>query len=84
MIHYLYLYFYYRYSPEVRARIGKYASSNGVAAAVRFYSRKFGENINESSLRYMRDTYLEEFRKNRDGSIVVLHEKKRGEASTSW
>ena len=77
MIHYLYLYFYYRYSPEVRARIGKYASSNGVAAAVRFYSRKFGENINESSVHYMRDTYLEEFR-NRNGSIVVLHEKKRG------
>uniref|UniRef100_A0A1X7UNF3 Uncharacterized protein n=1 Tax=Amphimedon queenslandica TaxID=400682 RepID=A0A1X7UNF3_AMPQE len=52
-----------KYSPEVRARIGMYASNNNVAAAVCFYSRKYGESINESSVRYMRDAYLEELKR---------------------
>ena len=68
----------FRYSPKLRASIGKYASSNGVAAAAHYFSRKTGEKISESTVCSMREAHLEELSKNRENTVVYLKEKKRG------
>ena len=39
----------FRYTPEERADIGRYAQLNGVAAAARHYSRKLGIRLSEST-----------------------------------
>lgn len=36
------------YSPELRARVGKYAAENGATRAARHYSKEMGFEMNES------------------------------------
>ena len=49
--------FYLRYSGEERAKIGKYASIHGAAAAARYFSKTFG-NIRESTVKSIKADYL--------------------------
>ena len=48
---------YLKVSPKEKAVIGKYASKNGVASAVRKFKDK---NLKESSVRDWRDAYIKE------------------------
>ena len=73
---------YIKLSLEIKAEIGKYASENGVAKAVRHYEDL---NVKDSSVRDWRDAYLKEVRIQRKTvkpgeEIVVtkLPSKKRG------
>jgi hypothetical protein len=73
----------YRYSPELRASIGKYASSNGVRAAAVVHSHKVGEKISETTVRSLRDAYREEVARKRranvsDVNISKMPKKKQG------
>ena len=73
---------YHKFSAVMRARIGRYASENGVAAAARRYSREIKVTINESTVRGIRRTYLTELNGKRAGdddfAIGGLPTKKRG------
>ena len=73
---------FYRYIPLQRAKIGKYASLHGVAAAARVFTRKFHSTISQSTVRSIRDAYrleLKRRRRSQDSEIVAkLPEKKRG------
>jgi hypothetical protein len=46
---------YSQYTPELRAKIGKYALKHGNAAAVRHFQAELGHEIPESTIRGMRD-----------------------------
>ena len=74
--------FLYRYSPSVRAEIGKYASQHGVAAAARFYSRKLGRSVSETTTSSLKKAYLQGVREKMaaedDGDVRLLPTKKRG------
>ena len=52
--------FAYRYSPHVRADIGKYASLHGVTAAAHYFSRKLGQTISQTTVRCIQDSYNDE------------------------
>jgi len=73
---------YGQYSPTVRAEIGKYACNHGVAAAVRYFSRKRDKPLNESTVQSIKKAYVEGIRRKREaedgGDIRVLPLKKRG------
>ena len=45
---------YNKYSPNDRAKIGKYAAKNGATRAARHYSKVMGFSINESTARHVR------------------------------
>ena len=73
---------YIKLSPEEKAKIGKYASENGVARAVRKFSEK---KVKESSIRDWRRMYEKELKDKKQGAqpgidIVVSASplKKRG------
>ena len=53
---------YLKVSPKEKAAIGKYASENGVASAVRKFKDK---NLKESSVRDWRDAYIKELQDKR-------------------
>ena len=72
---------YKRYSAEVRAEIGKYASFHGVAAA----ARRFSKNpVSETTVRSIKQAYMEQVKKKRraedEEDIVTLPSKKQGRA----
>ena len=73
---------YKKYSPTVRAEMGKYACHHGMAAAARFFSRKLEKKVSESTVRSIKSTYVEGVRQKRraddGGDITVLPLKKRG------
>ena len=73
------LIFRYRYSPEERAKIRECACLHGSAAAARHFLKKIG-NVNESSVKSIKKSYLEAKRKRNedDESIMSLPTKKRG------
>ena len=48
---------YSQYTPELRAKIGKFALKHGNAAAVRHFQAELGHEIPESTIRGMRDKY---------------------------
>ena len=48
---------YSQYTPELRAKIGKFALKHGNAAAVRHFQVELGHEIPESTIRGMRDKY---------------------------
>ena len=48
---------YSQYTPELRAKIGKFALKHGNAAAVRHFQTELGHEIPESTIRGMRDKY---------------------------
>lgn len=72
----------YRYSPVVRADIGKYSSQHGVRKAARFFSRKLDRKISETTVRSIRDSYRTELKCKRDdgdsGDVDALPLRKRG------
>ena len=48
---------YKKYSPTVRAEIGKYAYHHGVAAAARFFSRRLDKKVSETTVRSIKSAY---------------------------
>merc|ERR1712106_978808 len=48
---------YVQYTPELRAKIGKYALKHGNTAAMKFFQAELGHDIPESTIRGMRDKY---------------------------
>ena len=74
---------YHSYSPEERAEIGKYATENGISAARRYFSRKLGMRISNSTISGMKAGYKQEVARKReleeeDDEVLELPEKKRG------
>ncbi len=68
---------YLKLSPETRVRIGRYAAKNGVAAAVRHFSKgkELGRPNNESTVRGIKTSYLAEMgrkRKAREDSDSLM------------
>ena len=73
----------YRYTPEQRASIGRYALVNGVRAAAKQFSKKLGVRLSESTVRSIKDSYkMEANERKRQGADVgdidSLPLKKRG------
>ena len=65
--------------------MGKYASQHGVAAAARYFSSKFGENMSETTMRSIRRAYVERMKRMRtveldeeQAEIIALPPKKLG------
>ena len=48
---------YVQYTPELRAKIGKYALKHGNTAAMKHFQAELGHDIPESTIRGMRDKY---------------------------
>jgi len=48
---------YVQYTPQLRAKIGKYALKHGNTAAIKFFQAELGHEIPESTIRGMRDKY---------------------------
>lgn len=73
---------YLRYSPSDRAAIGKYASQHGVAAASRFFSKKFDTTLSKTTVSSIKTAYIQGVREKRradnDGEVTSLPCKKRG------
>ena len=71
---------YQKYSEEDRFKIGKYASENGAAAAVRKFKKSYPD-IKESTIRGFKSKYEEELKvaKRQSRPVAkVIPEKKRG------
>ena len=70
---------YKKFSDELRAEIGKYASYHGVAAATCHFTMKLKNKVSESTVRSIRKSYLLEVKwKGVGNDIAVLPQKKRG------
>ena len=77
---------YYEYSPEDRAVIGKYAKTNGLTAASRYFSRKLKHPVSISTVTSMKRMYVkeQEIRKRKSADTgdeyqeIVALQKKRG------
>lgn len=73
---------YHKLSAVTRARIGRYASENGVVVAARRFSRELKITINESTVRGIKRSYLAELNRRgaEDDDFVIggLPTKKRG------
>ena len=70
-----------RYSPALRAEIGKYCSLHGVAATSRHFSRRLGINVSETTAHSIKKAYLKGLEKRRaedEGDVTLLPVKKRG------
>ena len=77
---------YRRYIPEERFEIGQYASDHGIAAAARYFTRRFHRKVRESTVLYIKKDYISNLRKKR-GDLTVLGHKKRGRpvySGKSW
>ena len=51
------------YSPELRARTGRVAAELGSKAAVVRFFRELGRNVNESTVRSFKNSYVEAVKK---------------------
>ena len=75
---------YGRLTDKQRAQIGKYASENGNAAAVRRFSKELDRPLNESTVRSIKNYYEELGKKRSSGdslgeaAVTSLPPKKRG------
>ena len=71
-----------RYSPSVRAQVGRYALHHGVAEAARYFSRKLGHRLSKTTVASLKKAYVKGVRENRaEGESVdlaTLPPKKRG------
>ena len=71
-----------RYSPRVRADIGRYACLHGNAAAARYFTRKLGHPIQASTIHSIKKAFKDERGKKRadddDEDVRELPHKKRG------
>ena len=68
---------YNSYTPEQRAKIGKYAAENGPSCAAKHYTAVWGIHINESTVRRLKMEYLKMLKKE------ILKEKDRGDEDTA-
>ena len=72
----------YRYTPEERAQIAKYACMHGVHAASIHFSKEYRSKISPSTIRSIKLAYLNHMRSRREVSpdrpITSLPPKKRG------
>ena len=59
----------YRYTPEERTTIGKYAAENGATRAARYFSKLLDRKITELTVRRLKSEYLQAIA--RDGDAVV-------------
>lgn len=63
---------YNDYTPEERASIGKYAAENGIASAVRHFSRVGSKKVPESTARRLKTEYLRKMKELvKDGGVAV-------------
>eukprot|EP00092_Neocalanus_flemingeri_P006674 GFUD01007206.1.p1 GENE.GFUD01007206.1~~GFUD01007206.1.p1 ORF type:complete len:760 (+),score=126.41 GFUD01007206.1:122-2401(+) len=62
---------YVQYTPELRAKIGKYALKHGNTAAMKHFQAEFGHDIPESTIRGMRDKYQIMSERNGEGVSEV-------------
>ena len=70
---------YSYYSPQKRAKIGKYAAEFGVNAAARKFTKELKKPVNESSVRGMKKAYLKELKKSQNPDVVThLPKQARG------
>ena len=70
---------YHKYDPETRASMGRYACTNGLSAAARYYSRVLGHKVSITTLVSIKKSYVEEKkRRDRTVPVVELPEKRRG------
>ena len=74
---------YNKYSPEERTMIGKHAVLYGNLSAKRFFSRRLGVKIGNSTISCIKTAYKEESARKReleeeDDDVIELPEKKRG------
>ena len=67
---------YGAHSPELRAKIGRYAAENGNAACMRKYSKELNKTLNESTIRGMKSAYLKKLQSGED--VTSLPGKTRG------
>ncbi len=67
------------YNAELRAKIGRYAAQNGVMNAKRKFSAEIKKELNESTVRGMKDAYLREKKFNRGpNDVTSLPKGQRG------
>ena len=64
------------YTPEQRAKIGRYAAENGVNVAARKFTKDLGRKVNESTVRGMKDSYLKELHTR--ANVECLPKQQRG------
>ena len=70
---------YTNYSSELRAQIGKYASSHGTTAATQYFTRKLKEPISKSTVQSIKKSYKQELlRSRRSAPLQQLLTKPRG------
>ena len=74
---------YVKYGENMKIKIGKHLSENGVNAAARHFSLELGRNINPSTIHGFKKAYLQELnqkRRAKEGYLTVtsLPGKKRG------
>ena len=62
---------YVQYTPELRAKIGKYALKHGNTAAMKHFQVELGHDIPESTIRGMRDKYQVMIEKKGEGVSEV-------------
>ena len=74
--------FLFRYSPSIRADIGKYACQHGITAAAIYFSKKLENEVCTSTVQSIKKAYLEGVREKRlaldEGDVTSLPSKKRG------
>jgi len=64
---------YYRYSPEVRAKMAKYIAEHSNKATATKFSQELEHTVNESTIRNIKSAYLRKLSSEKDpNSIVAL------------
>ena len=66
------------YTPEERAKIGKYAAENGATRAARYFSELLDRKITESTARRFKSEYLQAIAQDRDAVVKRLPTKEQG------
>lgn len=69
---------YNSYTPEERAKIGKYAAENGATRAARYFSELLDRKITESTARRLKSEYLQAIARDRDAVVKRLPTKEQG------
>ena len=74
--------YFQRYTPDLRAKMAKYACQHGAQAASNYYSVKLGKKVNKSTIHSIKLAYLKRVKENKgdssDDDITELPPKKRG------
>lgn len=72
----------FRYSPSIRADIGKYACQHGITAAAVYFSKKLENKVCTSMVQSIKKAYFEGVREKRlaldEADVTSLPSKKRG------